>query len=140
MLYTSTFACAPRNIPSHIPRNIATSRDIPSHSSINTPTNMSTDALARFPSGNYSERPSNEPESIRNIPTVTAMNIPTYRDIPISCSENMNMNLLANASAILPTGIKYEIPPTQPSVRCTTSIANCKNMWSTGPLKQAAEN
>jgi hypothetical protein len=83
---------------------------------------MSTDAVGSFSFGNYSERLSNEPENTRNIPTFSSRNIPTYPDIPTSCSENMNSNLLANASAILTIGISYEIPPTQSLVCCTTSV------------------
>jgi hypothetical protein len=127
--YSSAFACVPQNIPSHNSQNILTSRTIPSQCTLTVLENMSTDTVASFPFGNSSERRSNMPVNTKNTSIFST-----------SCSEMINSNYVTSAPAILPIGTSYEIPPTQPRVCCTTSIANCKNTWSSEPSVQAAEN
>jgi hypothetical protein len=114
--YSSAFARVSTNIPSNNPPNILTSINIPSQCLISAPRNMSTDTVVTIPFGNTSEIRSNMP------------------------ANAINSNYVTSATAMLPIGTSYEIPPTQPRVRCTTSIANCNNTWSSEPSVQAAEN
>jgi hypothetical protein len=127
--YSSAFARVPQNILSNNLLDIPTSRNIPSQCTIPVLQNMFTDTVSSIPFGNSSERRSNMPANTRN----TSI-------FPTGCSEMMNSNYVTSATAMLPLGTSYEIPPTQPRVCCTTSIANCSNTWSSGPSVQAAEN